>query len=440
MADATGFRREVEVPRAVLLLAREETFGRIIRVECEVRDVELFQAALGLVWPWRVERSEFSVEEKRLDLYLDFERGGTFSCPECGREGCKAYDTTWKQWRHLNFFQHEAHLHAPVPRVQCPEHGIKQAEVPWARPASGFTLLFEAFVLALVKEMPVAAVARLMGEHDTRLWRVLHHYVELARQEADFSDVTRVGVDETSAKRGHNYITLFVDLERARVLFATEGRDASTFGRFRLDLLAHRAKPEQIEEFCMDMSAAYFNGAQHDFPLADVVFDKFHVMKLVNDAVDQVRRAEQQESPELKKSRYVWLKNPGNLTRKQSVLLEALLTKKLSLKTARAYQIKLALQEFWTLPLPLAEIFLKRWYFWATHSRLGPIIRVAKTLKKHWDGLLHWFRSRISNGLLEGINSLVQATKAKARGYRTTRNLITMVYLISGKLNFELPI
>ena len=285
-----------------------------------------------------MEAVEFDEGKGRLDLYIDFAPGASFRCPVCGREDCKAYDTTQKEWRHLNFFQHEAYLHAPVPRVRCCEHGVKQVEVPWARPGSGFTLLFEAFVLALVKPMPVAALGRLVGEHDTRLWRVLHHYVEQAREEMDVSEVKRIGVDETSAKRGHNYITSFVDLDGARVLFATEGRDASTFGRFRLDLLTHGGRAEQIEEVCMDMSQAFLNGARAQLPLAEVVFDKFHVLKLVNDAVDEVRRAEQKDRPELKRSRYVWLKNPENLTTKQRALLDELTPKRLGLKTSRAYQ------------------------------------------------------------------------------------------------------
>lgn len=405
-----------------------------------MRDVDVFQQALGLTPPWRVEDVEFDAERGRLDLYLDFPAGSEFTCPVCEREDCRAYDTTEKTWRHLNFFEHRAYLHARVPRVECAECGVKLARVPWAREGSGFTLLFEAFVLALVKAMPVAAAARLVGEHDTRLWRILHHYVDQARAAADFSAVRQVGVDETSAKRGQNYITLFCDLEESRTLFVTEGRDASTFGRFRLDLLAHGGRPERITDLCMDMSAGYLRGARRHLPEAEIVFDKFHVMKLVNEAVDEVRRAEQKERPELKRSRYVWLKNPKNLTVHQQGLLEALSPKKVGLKTARAYRIKLALQELWTLPPALAEAFLKRWYFWTTHSRLEPMIRVAKTLKAHWDGLLRWFRAPISNGILEAINSLVQAAKAKARGYRTTRNLITIVYLVTGKLDLSAPI
>ena len=405
-----------------------------------MRDVELFQAALGLVWPWRVESVAFDEEGRRLDVALNYERGGTFSCSECGREGCKAYDSTWKEWRHLNFFQHEAYLHAPVPRVECPEHGVKQAEVPWARPGSGFTLLFEALVMMLVREMPVAAVARIVGEHDTRLWRMLKHHVGEARAEADYSEVRAVGLDETASRRGHNYITLFADLDEARLLYATEGRDAKALGRFRLDLIAHGGTPEQIEELCMDMLPAYLKGAAEQFPEAEITFDKFHVLRLLNAAVDEVRREEQKERSELKRTRYLWLRNPTNLTAKQRVWLDELADpRRVQLRTARAYRLKLAFQEFWELPPALAEPFLKKWYYWATHSRLPAMIRAARTIRQHWHGVLRWFRSRVSNGMLEAMNSLVQAAKARARGYRSPENFITMAYLVCGKLNFRLP-
>jgi transposase len=162
-------------------------------------------------------------------------------------------------------------------------------------------------------------------------------------------------------------------------------------------------------------------------------------MKIINDAVDQVRREEIDDRPELKGTRYIWLKNQINLKESQSDLLEQLTIKKLNLKTSRAYHIRLNYQEMYLQPAQEAEAFLKRWYFWATHSRLEPIIKAAKTIKNHWDGVLRWFTSKINNGILEGINSLIQAAKARARGYRTKRNLITMIYLIAGKLDFDLP-
>lgn len=406
-----------------------------------MRDVDLFQQALGLVQPWHVERTAFDAQARRLDLYIDFEAGGTFGCPECGRPGCKAHDSSEKTWRHLNFFQHEAYLHVRTPRVRCDACGVKLVDVPWARTGSGFTLLFEAFVLALVKEMPVAAVARLVGEHDTRIWRILHHYVEEARADADFSTVRRVGLDETASRRGHNYITLFVDLDESRLLYATEGRHAGVVSGFRRDLLDHGGEAEQIEEFCLDMSPAYLKGLCETFPEVPITFDKFHVLKLLNEAVDTVRRTEQQDRPELKRTRYAWLRNPEDLRQRELALLDGLDLARSNLKTARAYRIKLAFQEFWTLKEDLAEAYLKRWYFWATHSRLPAVIRVAKTIRRHWQGILRWFQSRISNGVLEGLNSLIQAAKARARGYRSIRNLITITYMICGKFDFRtLPI
>ncbi|HLM47398.1 MAG TPA: ISL3 family transposase [Myxococcaceae bacterium] len=402
-----------------------------------MRDTQLFEQALGLGRPWRVVRSAFNAEGRRLDVYLDFERGATFACPECGAAGCRAHDTAEKSWRHLNFFQHEAHLHARVPRVRCGSCGVRLVEVPWARPGSGFTLLFEALVLALVKEMPVQAVAQLIGEHDTRIWRVLHHYVGEARAAADFSEVRAVGLDETASKRGHQYVTLFMDLDASKLLFATEGRDATTLAAFRADLEAHGGKAEQVEEICMDMSPAFRKGAAASFPQASLTFDKFHVMQLINTAVDTVRREERKTRPELKGTRYVWTKNPANLTKRQRDRLAELDVRRLALKTARAYHLRLAFQELWTVEASDAAAFLKTWYFWATHSRLQPMIDVARTIRRHQDGILRWFQSRVSNGLLEGVNSLVQAAKARARGYRSSRNLIAMAYLIAGKLTFR---
>ena len=207
-----------------------------------MQDIELFRQAFGLTSPWYVEETGFDPGARRFDLRLNFAAGGTFACPGCGRAGCKAHDTRERTWRHLDFFQYQACLHAPVPRVRCSSCGVKQAEVPWARPRSGFTLLFEALVLALAKEMPVRAVARIAGEHDTRLWRVVKHYADKARAGADYSGVRCAGMDEKAVRRGHNYITLFADLER------------------------HGGAAETVEELCTDMLPAYLKGAREEFP------------------------------------------------------------------------------------------------------------------------------------------------------------------------------
>ena len=402
-----------------------------------MRDTDLFGMALGIGSPWAVKRSAFDAATKRLDIYLDFARGSRFACPQCGAAGCPAYDSDEKTWRHLNFFQHEAYLHARVPRVSCTGCGIKQVAVPWARVDSGFTLLFEALVMAMVQAMPVAVVARMVEEWDTRLWRVIHHYVEAALDRVDHSEVTSAAVDETAARRGHNYVSLFVDLARRRVLFVAEGKDADTVEAFAQDLTAHGGDPQAIAEVCIDMSPAFIAGVTQSLPNAQITFDKFHVVRLINDAVDVVRRTEQKSRAELKKSRYLWLKNPQNLSTRQRTQLDNLAAA--NLKTSRAYRIRLAFQELYLQPAKNAEAFLKKWYWWATHSRQPPMIQAARMGKRHWNGILRWFRSRIANGIIEAINSLVQAAKAKARGYRSIRNLKAIVYLIAGKLELALP-
>lgn len=401
--------------------------------------VSLFQLALALTPPWEVDRIEFDAPGKRLDIYLDFPRGARFPCPapSCGEVG-PVHDTIDKEWRHLNFFQHEAFLHARHPRVKCDRHGIHQVALPWAREGSGFTLLFEALAMALIREMPMRAAARILGEHDTRLWRLAEHHVEAARAREDHSAVTEVGVDETASKRGHHYVSLFVDLPRTKVIFATAGKDAEVLTTFKGDLEAHGGKAEQIKEFSLDMSKAFIAGIETDFPEAELTFDKYHIVQLLNQAMDEVRRQEQRRAPDLKNTRYVWLKKPANLTKAQRDQLRR--CRRRFRRMARAYELKLELMDLWELPdLELAEAYLDDWCRRVLRGRLEPFKDFVATLDEHWNGVLRWFDSQINNGVLEAINSLVQAAKRRARGYRNPRNFITMIYLIAGKLNYALP-
>ena len=378
---------------------------------------------------------EFNGSERRLDILVDFERGASFACPICGKPS-KAHDTEERTWRHLDFFQHAAYLTARVPRCNCEEHGVKTVDVPWGRKGSGFTLLFEALIMVLVREMPVNAVARLVGEHDTRIWRVLNHHVEEARAKLDFSQVKTICVDEKSYKRGHNYLTFFMDLDVRRLMFGTEGRDGDTLGAFVEALKAHRGTADQIRDVCCDMSPAFIAGIQTHLPKAEITLDRFHLMKLMNEALDAVRRAESPTTPGLKKTRYHWLRNPGDLTKSQKARLREL--KAMNLQTVEAYQMKLLLQDFFEQPNRRAgSLFLADWCALAHSSGIAPLVRLATTYQSHRKGILNWWRSQISNGLIEGINSLIQAAIAKARGYRNPRNLISIAYLIAGKLDFN---
>ena len=312
---------------------------------------ELFSVALGLVPPWLVEHVTFTVEEKRLDLHINFPKGSRFACSVCG----------------------------------------------------------------------------------------IDHYVPEARAAVDMANVHAVGVDETSSRRGHDYITLFVDLEARRLLFATPGKDVSTFARFATDLEAHGGSAEAVTDVSMDLFPAFQKGAKEHLPNAQVTFDRFHLMKLVNEAVDAVRRSEAFTQPDLKKTRWLWLKNERKLKVKQKEKLQALL-KDQNLKTAQAYQFRLTFQDIFTIKnRHQGATLLKAWLENAKTSDLPPIVKVAYTIMNHWDGVLHWFESQITNGILEGFNSLIQSAKAKARGYRTHKNFINMAYLILGKLDLRLP-
>lgn len=399
--------------------------------------IDLFTNALGLKDPWEVTDVSFKPDESRLDIYISRAKRSKVTCPVCGKE-CSVHDSKERTWRHLNFFQYKAFIHCKVPRCNCNDHGVKQVEVPWTRQGSGFTLLFEAFVMMLVRNMPVNAVANLIGIYSDRIWRIIDHYVAEAYKSIDFSNVTTIGLDETSSKRGHNYITLFVDLDKSKVLYATEGKDASTIESFKETFENHNGDIPSVENISCDMSPAFIKGVNKHFPDADITFDKFHVIKRINEAVDKVRREELKENELLKRTRYIWLKNPKNLTIKQQEQMQPL--SKMKLKTLRAYNIKLNLQEFYEINDEEAALsHLKKWFFWATHSRLEPMKEAAYFIKRHWDGIIQYTTTKITNGVLEGINSIIQAVKRRARGYGTTKHFISMVYLICSNLEFNLP-
>jgi transposase len=277
---------------------------------------ELFGLALGLESPWHIREvclTESSANERELHIYLDFTRGSKF----LSRTGeyTTAYDTEDKSWQHLNFFQHRCYLHARVPRLQDADGKVYQICVPWSRPGSGFTLLFEAYAMLLIEsEMPVSKMSQTLSVSQPRIWRVFDYWIEKAFSKDDLSEVTQIGVDETSRKKGHNYITQFVDLDSHRVIFATEGKDASTLVKFTEELQSKGGSREKIELICMDMSAAFICGAMEELPDSRIVFDKFHLVKNVNDALDEVRRLERKGNELLKNHRYTILRKYENLS------------------------------------------------------------------------------------------------------------------------------
>ena len=399
---------------------------------------DLFTLALGLNSPWTVTSIDLDASAQQADIWIDFAPGSTFDCPTCSAGGCGAHDTTEKQWRHLDFFQHRAILHARVPRVRCPACGVRLVTVPWARPGSGFTLLFEAMVMALTTHMPVAVAARLVGETDKRLWRVVEHYVEDGIERIDCHAVERIGVDETSAKKRHDYITVFYDLDGKRVVYVADGKNAETIEDFEQFMWDHEGNAGNIREVACDMSPAFIKGIGEHLDRAEITFDRFHVSKLLSEAVEKVRRQESKHTPTLKGSRFLWITNPANLDARQLRELD-MLTKNHE-QLAKAYRLKESFRDLYDqASYGDAEGYLRGWLADAYASGLKPMIKAAKTIEKHANGILRWHLSRITTAVMEGINSLIQAAKRKARGYRNKRTLRLMTYLIAGKLDLRLP-
>lgn len=399
--------------------------------------VELFTAALNLRTPWKVEEVEFrEVEDKLMELHIHigFVRGGSFSCPADGcKEELTAYDSTERTWRHLNFFQYKTYIHARQPRVKCPEHGVKTVDVPWARPGSGFTLLFESWCLELAKHVPVSVIADQVGEHDTRLWRFISYYVEKARKDEDYSGVDGIGIDETS-KKGQNYITVAVDLKEKRVIFVTDGKDSGTVDAIASDFVAHKGNKDNIKVVTCDMSLGFKKGIEENFRNADTVIDKFHVIKHMNEAVDSTRKEEVKTNAELKNTKYIFLKNEENLTESQRARKKSLMKK--HLKTGRAMMIREELQSVYEEASDRddAEKRLKKLVGWISRCRIPHVKEFGRLLKNHWDDILNYFDYRLTNAILEGTNSVIQNIKRRSRGFRNTEYFITMIYLSCGKL------
>ena len=401
----------------------------------------VFEQALGIKEPWFIDRFSFDVEKRRLDIHIDFPAGTRFEyvSEEEGVDGrYPVHDTKEKTWRHLNFFQHECYFHCRVPRVKLDDGRIRQITPPWSGRSLGFTLLFEALLMQLCREMPVNAVSRLTDVDDNKIWRMLDVYVSEARRSEDFSEVTRLGVDETSRRRNHDYITLFVDLESHKSIFVTEGKDNATIKDFVQDLETHNGAAGNITDVSCDMSPAFIKGVAENLPNAKITFDKFHIMKVINDALSDVRKAEAKENKLLVGTKNIFDKNRVNMTEKQLKYLQNKLEiKGLRLKTVRAFHIRESFQEIYKAESK--EDFvdqLSKWYSWARRCRLEPMKEAAKTIKAHWDGVVQWYDSRINNGVLEGLNSLIQSAKSKAGGFKTLRNFKIIIYLVTGDLDF----
>jgi len=407
---------------------------------------ELFTAALGLAAPWQVERVRFAPEahEIHFDVVCVAKR---LPCPRCLAPDQPVHDRQRRDWQHLHLFQYRALIHANIPRIRCSHCGeagdaeVQQVAVPWARERSGFTRLFEAMVVALagMSRMSVRQIAKLLGVSDARLWRSLGALVDQAYADAQMSEVTDVGIDEKHVGRGRVVTVVHQGSgpERGRVLHMSEGCKAANVNEFTQALTEHGGNPASIQRCTMDMARSYIAGVSEHLPNAASCFDPFHLVKLANEALEVVRRAEVVVEPALKRTRYHWLKDPAKWTAKE-INLHWLRHK--GLKTARAWRLKQRLRDIlrWRAdPAVPVVLLIDCWISWARRCRLPSFKRLGQTFKTHIDGIRNMLTHANSNGMAESINADIQGAIARARGFRNFRNLRTIVYLLKGQL--ELP-
>jgi transposase len=404
-----------------------------------MHDRELYATILGLAAPWTVERVEVDLKSNAVHVWLQREEDAAVECPECGTPQT-IYDHREREWRHLDTCQLETRLHARVPRVDCPTHGVRQIGVPWATPGSQFTLLFERLVIDWLQIAATSAVARRLAVSWDEAWGIMRRAVVRGLERRGELALTHVGVDEKSFQRRHEYVTVVTDLTTPRVLYVADDRKRESLeGFWALGLTdAQRA---QIAGVAMDMWEPYVQATLARIPDAaqKIVFDKFHVAQHLNEGVDRVRRAEHralraQGDDRLAGTKYSWLRHPDAFSAAAWRDFHALRTS--DLKVARAWALKETVMRLWDYHyVGAARTFFRRWYFWATHSRLQPMIEKARMLRKRLPNILTYLTHRITNAASEGLNAKIQWIKYTARGFRNRENFKTAIYFHCGALD-----
>ena len=404
---------------------------------------EILRLGIGIEPPWKLvgQRLDTSKRPHELHLQVEPERGAPYFCPQC-RESCPTHDFREKTWRHLNFFQYPCYITAPVPRVKCPRHGVVQLIVPWVRTGTDFTLWFERRVLALVREKSVRAAARLAGITDTRLWRIVRHYVQQPTRNRDFSTIRGVGIAESAGSRGRHRVTAFFDMDRNQepVLFVTQGHGKETVLRFAAFLSEHGGAVGQIREVACDMSPALVQAVSELIPNAVITVDWFHIVDVFTESVERVRKLECNERPSPENLQCA-LRKPGaftQLTTDERAAIAELISQ--TSDTATAWRIKEKLSWVRQAPTPCeARWRITRFLGWAEvlvsgTPRLEPVRQALDTLAAQSDCLVQRWASTHTSALFELLNDGLEAARVRAREYRSTESLTTMIYLIGNSL------
>lgn len=402
-----------------------------------MRDLELYQAILGLRAPWRVTHVDMNVSQQEVLVTVDA-GPGPYPCPEC-QEPVAGYDRKPRRWRHLDTCQFTTWIAAEVPRVACPHHGVKQIAIPWADPGSQFTALFERLAIDLLRECSVKGAAGLLRLTWDEAWGIKQRAVTRGLRRRTAEVVPHLGVDEKAIAKRHRYLTVVADLKRHRVLYLAEGRKQGSLDGFWPTLTAPQRAG--ITAIAMDMWVPYIQSTQAALPAAatKIVFDKFHVAQHLQEAVDRVRKGEHRALKQcgdarLTGTKYLWLMRPKEMTPTQRAIFRTL--QHTDLKVARAWALKERFRQFWDYTYQgVAQKFFTRWFWRATHSRLRPMAEVAKLIRRHLPNVLTYLEHGITNAALEAINATIQWVKKTARGFRNVEHFKTAIYFHCGGLD-----
>ena len=404
-----------------------------------MRDTELYRQLLGLLDPWTVDRVELNIAERRVDVWATHPAGVLWSCPECAYTGPLRDHAEERTWRHLDSCHFQTYLHARIPRVACPTHKVRQVRVPWAEPDARFTRLFERLAIDVLLHCDVSGAAAILGLSWDEAWGIQARAVKRGQARKEARVVAQIGVDEKAAAKGHTYLTLVCDLQAGTVEHIADDRKQASLDDYFTRL--SEAQRTRIEAVAMDMWDPYIQSAHAHIPGAEekLVFDRYHIMAHMGKAVDTVRKQEHRAlgaagDDTLAGSKYLWLYAGENLPEKHHERFATL--KALNLKTGRAWAIKESLRELWAQATPQqAEPFWTRWFWWATHSRLPPVRKVAWLIKRHWSNIVTYFRHRITNAVSEGLNSKIQTIKKMAYGFRNKDHFKTAIFFHCGGLD-----
>jgi len=424
--------------RGLEKLACGRGVGQVRRMNRENELQSHYRLLLGIEAPWHVKDVKLELSEKRVEIQLTWAAGQKAKCPECG-QACTLYDLAPERtWRHLDTMQFQTIIRARVPRVDCPTDGVKTIAVNWAEPGGRFSRLFERFAIdVLLCARSVKQAAGLMGLTWDEVDHILRRAVERGLSRRELEKLSHVGIDEKSFRSGQSYISLLTDLQGSRVLDVVEGRTQEA-AEALWDTLSEEQRAE-VEAVAIDMWEPFMNATQAKVPEAELVHDKFHVSGHLNEAVDQVRRAEHKQlmaagDETLKGSRQLWLYNPMNFSQEQAASFAVL--RDSGLKVARAWAAKELFTRLWTYRYEgAARRFFKQWFGWVSRSRLKPLIKVARMLKNHLENILTYLRHPITNAVTEGLNSKIQMIKSNARGFRSFDNYRIRILFFCGKLD-----